>query len=93
MSGDVSDVEIKTDIGAKKMTVANFYIAEDGARFRCAAWGDLSAQVPSSGRVLLEGRVTGRQYEKDGQTRTSTEITVSTIERLAASPEEDDLPD
>ena len=51
--------------------------------FRCAVWGDMSENVAESltkgTRVNVEGRLTIRQYESQGQTRTSLDVAVDEI--------------
>ncbi len=50
---------------------------------RCSAWRDMAENVAESlakgTRVVVTGRMKSRQYEKDGQTRTSIEMDVDEI--------------
>ena len=86
--GDITDVEHKTLNGKN---LANFRINDSGLSLRATAWGDMAAQVPESGRAMIEGSMKGRTYQVDGKDRTSQEITVSVIEVLDASTPSDDL--
>ena len=51
--------------------------------FRCAVWGDMAENTAESltkgTRVNVEGRLTVRQYESQGQTRTSLDVVVDEI--------------
>lgn len=51
--------------------------------FRCTVWRDMAEQVANSVtkgmRLIVHGRFKTRQYEKDGQTRTSVEIDVEEV--------------
>jgi single-stranded DNA-binding protein len=91
-TGDVSDVERKKLDSGK--SIVNFRLAAEGLSLRCAAWEALGESVPDSGRVLIEGRMFGRDYmtrDNPPVKRTSTEVTISSIERLdAATPDEAD---
>lgn len=93
MTGDITEVERKTLAGGKNVT--NFKITDSGLSLRGSAWGEIADQMPAGGRALVEGKLAGRSYERDGQPRTSTEITVSSIEVLngapAATADDDDL--
>jgi len=58
--------------------------------FRCVAWNGLAevvGQYVTRGKqVYLEGRIQSRKYEdKQGQTRTVTEVVVSTLRLLGGS--------
>src|SRR4051812_28368061 len=50
---------------------------------RCSAWRDLGEHVAESlvkgARVIIQGRLKQRSYEKDGQTRTVYELDVDEI--------------
>jgi single-strand DNA-binding protein len=52
----------------------------DTTFFRCTAWREMAEQIAETVtkgmRVIVHGRFKTRQYEKDGQTRTSIEIDV-----------------
>jgi single-strand DNA-binding protein len=52
----------------------------------CTAWGDLAArasEVANKGALIfVEGKITSREYEKDGQRHRTTEIQVNTIRAL-----------
>ncbi len=58
---------------------------EDGETtfFRCTVWRDMAepvAETVTKGmRLIVHGRFKTRQYEKDGQTRTSVEIDVDEV--------------
>jgi single-strand DNA-binding protein len=58
---------------------------EDGQTtfFRCTAWREMAESCAESitkgTRLLVHGRFKTRQYEKDGQTRTSIEIDVEEV--------------
>lgn len=51
--------------------------------FRCTAWKEMAesvAETVTKGmRLIVHGRFKTRQYEKDGQTRTSVEIDVEEV--------------
>lgn len=51
--------------------------------FRCTAWREMAETVSESVtkgmRLIVHGRFKTRQYEKDGQTRTSIEIEVEDV--------------
>jgi len=55
----------------------------DTTFFRCSGWRDMAehiAETITKGmRVIVYGRFKTRQYEKDGQTRTSIEIEVEEV--------------
>ena len=100
------DPEVKFTQGGKQ--VANFSVAvnrygqDAGADFiNCVAWeklADVASKYLEKGKqVLLSGRLGSRQWEKDGEKRTSWEVTVRELQMLngrhaAASdaPEEDE---
>jgi single-strand DNA-binding protein len=50
---------------------------------RCNAWRDLAEHIADSlvrgARVIVQGRLTQRSYEKDGVKRTSYELTVDEV--------------
>ena len=52
----------------------------------CTAWNDLAARASEIAHkgdlIFLEGKVTSREYEKDGQKHRVTEIQVSTLRAL-----------
>src|SRR5688572_2478755 len=52
----------------------------DTTFFRCTAWREMAEQCAESitkgMRLIVYGRFKTRQYEKDGQTRTSVELDV-----------------
>jgi single-strand DNA-binding protein len=58
---------------------------EDGQTtfFRCTAWREMAESCAESivkgTRLIVHGRFKTRQYEKDGQTRTSVEIDVDEV--------------
>jgi single-strand DNA-binding protein len=51
--------------------------------FRCSVWREMAEQVAETVtkgmRLIVHGRFKTRQYEKDGQTRTSIEIDVEEV--------------
>lgn len=55
----------------------------DTTFFRCTAWREMAEQVAETVtkgmRLIVHGRFKTRQYEKDGQTRTSVEIEVDEV--------------
>lgn len=55
----------------------------DTTFFRCTAWREMGEQVAETVtkgmRLIVHGRFKTRQYEKDGQTRTSVEIEVDEV--------------
>jgi single-strand DNA-binding protein len=55
----------------------------DTTFFRCTAWREMAEQVAETVtkgmRLIVHGRFKTRQYEKDGQTRTSVEIDVEEV--------------
>lgn len=55
----------------------------DTTFFRCTAWREMAEQVAETVtkgmRLIVHGRFKTRQYEKDGQTRTSIEIEVEEV--------------
>ncbi len=55
----------------------------DTTFFRCTAWREMAEQVAETVtkgmRLIVHGRFKTRQYEKDGQTRTSVEIEVEEV--------------
>lgn len=55
----------------------------DTTWFRCTAWREMAESCAESitkgTRVIVHGRFKTRQYEKDGQTRTSIEIDVEEV--------------
>lgn len=55
----------------------------DTTFFRCTAWREMAEQIAESVtkgmRLIVHGRFKTRQYEKDGQTRTSVEIDVEDV--------------
>lgn len=59
------------------------YEKGESAYFRCSVWGDMGENVTESltkgTRVNVEGRLTVRQYESQGQTRTSLDVVVDEI--------------
>ena len=52
----------------------------------CTAWNDLAARASEIAHkgalIFLEGKITSREYEKDGQKHRVTEIQVSTLRAL-----------
>ena len=58
---------------------------EDGEALfvRCSAWRELGENVTNSlrkgDRVIVQGRLQSRSYEKDGQRRTSLELQVDAV--------------
>lgn len=58
---------------------------EDGETLfvRCSAWRDMGENVTNTltkgSRVIVQGRLQSRSYEKDGQTRTSLELQVDEV--------------
>lgn len=58
---------------------------EDGSTtfFRCTAWREMAESCAESivkgTRLIVHGRFKTREYEKDGQTRTSVEIDVDEV--------------
>jgi len=94
--------EIKTvDVSGSK--VAKFSIAtnetykKDGEKVtntefhNCVAWkglaGVLEQYVKKGQQVYIEGKLTHRKYEKDGQTKYFTEVVVSNLEMLGGRTE------
>lgn len=59
------------------------YEKGESAYFRCSVWGDMGENVTESltkgTRVNVEGRLTVRQYESQGQTRTALDVVVDEI--------------
>ncbi len=59
---------------------------------RCVLWGNRGASLAQylrkGTKVLIEGQVTYRKYEKDGVQRTSTEIKVYDVELLGEKKED-----
>jgi single-strand DNA-binding protein len=55
----------------------------DTTFFRCTAWREMAEQVAETVtrgmRLIVHGRFKTRQYEKDGQARTSIEIDVEEV--------------
>lgn len=55
----------------------------DTTWFRCTVWREMAEQVAETVtkgmRLIVHGRFKTRQYEKDGQTRTSVEIDVEEV--------------
>jgi single-strand DNA-binding protein len=71
---------------------------------RVVAWNDLATNcgkyLKKGDRVLVEGRLQGREYEKDGEKRTSVEVIARNIQFLtfkkgtqAGQPEMDPMPE
>jgi single-strand DNA-binding protein len=63
--------------------------------FRVSVWGDRAERMAESlrkgNKVFVEGRFKTRQFEgRDGQTRTSLEITADSIVNLERRPRDDD---
>lgn len=56
----------------------------------CTAWGDLAArasEVAKKGALIyLEGKVTYREYEKDGQKHRAADVQVQTLRALEKKP-------
>lgn len=86
--GDIEGEVVRKPVNGAD--VAELRIA--GFGIRIAAWRDLAAAVPASGTVIIEGRMKTRHYTKDGQDRTTTEVTVSSIEVLTGAATDDDMP-
>lgn len=63
----------------------------------CVAWrerADFVAKYFAKGRRIgLEGSIQTRQYEKDGQKRTATEILVDSVEFVENKPQEQQQPE
>lgn len=59
------------------------WVDGDTAFFRCTAWREMAESAGESitkgMRLIVHGRFKTRQYEKDGQTRTSVEIEVDEV--------------
>jgi single-strand DNA-binding protein len=59
------------------------WVDGDTTFFRCTAWREMAEQVAETVtkgmRLIVHGRFKTRQYEKDGQTRTSVEIEVEEV--------------
>lgn len=59
------------------------WVDGDTTFFRCSVWREMAEQVAETitkgMRVIVHGRFKTRQYEKDGQTRTSVEIDVEEV--------------
>ena len=88
--GEVESRERKM-VNDKKLT--EFRV--EGFGLRINAWGDLADKVPEGGIVLIEGNTKTRYYQnKDGQDRSTTEITASSVEvivpGLGGSADDDD---
>lgn len=59
------------------------WVDGDTTFFRCTAWREMAEQCAESitkgMRLIVHGRFKTRQYEKEGQTRTSVEIEVDEV--------------
>ena len=62
--------------------------------FNCVAWAKtaelLSTQCKKGMAILLDGEMTSRKYEKDGQTREAWEINIRSFNALEWMPKTDD---
>jgi single-strand DNA-binding protein len=82
--------------------VASFSVADSQGRdkptiwWRCTLYGkraeSLSPYLTKGQAVAISGTVTERQYEKDGQTRTSTEIRVNDVALQGGQREKAGIP-
>lgn len=80
-----SDVSVRNDIGERKSTVAAFRINDGKGWFNVDCWDDLAKRVPAKGTyVIVQGRLTNRSYEKDGQKHIITTIVASTLDAVGA---------
>lgn len=101
------DVEMRSTADGK--TVATFALAveripkDKGAYFfNCSAWGNtadaLNRFTRKGDKIAIYGRLTSRNYEKDGEKRTAVEITAEEVEfihlhnAMAELPSDDELP-
>lgn len=89
---------------AGESSVANFSVAtsekfeKNGEKHertewhRCVAWGKLAdivgQYVKKGSQIAVEGKIQTRSYEKDGQTRYSTEIVASSVVLLGSRKQE-----
>jgi single-strand DNA-binding protein len=73
----------KTEKGEKK---------EQAQYHRIVAWDQLARlcgrYLRKGRRVYVEGRLVNREYEKDGETRTATEVVIDELILLDAKPRE-----
>ena len=89
-----SDAELRFTAGGVAVTAftvavtprvkkGNEWTDGDTTWFRCTAWREMAESCAESitkgTRVIVHGRFKTRQYEKDGQTRTSIEIDVEEV--------------
>ncbi len=89
-----SDVELRftpSGAGVAAFTVAvtprtkkgDEWVDGDTTFFRCTAWREMAEQcaetITKGMRLIVHGRFKTRQYDKDGQTRTSVEIEVDEV--------------
>lgn len=90
-AGDAELRFLPTGVGVVAFTVAvtprvkkgDSWVDGDTSWFRCTAWREMAEQCAESitkgMRLIVHGRLKTRQYEKDGQTRTSVEIDVEEV--------------
>ena len=77
------------------IAVQRRFKAKNGEReadfFNCVAWRQTATFISEYGakgrKIAVVGELQNRQYEKDGQKRTVTEIVVSSAEFVAPKPE------
>lgn len=83
---------IDTRNGQRKVT--EFRVA--GCGLRIAAWEERADAVPDEGIVLVQGYLSTRTYEYQGQERTSTDIRATNVQlvtAVAATDNDDLIPD
>jgi single-stranded DNA-binding protein len=90
------DGEVKVNqVGDQHKSVANFRIFTNPGWYSVAAWEGLASKVPPAGtNIIVQGKLSGRSYEKTvgGETVKIpvVEIVASTIEVIGgATPAED----
>lgn len=93
------DAEFKSDIGTGllrfSVATSERYTKKDGSRAETTTWhnivmwgprgAELSKQLTKGRMVFVTGTVKTRQYEKDGQKRTATEVDAKDIVPVFAS--------
>lgn len=90
----IARIVIVGQIGAvEQKSVNGKQLAEtriDGLGLRINAWGDLAKSVRPGITAVIEGAVKTRSYQAQGQDRTTTEITASSVVPLDTAEVDDD---